>query len=175
VEAVIRTINKVTAPLARRVNLMVARGVLVLVNDALKMQDVQVKLLSGATEDSTPEVRDMERFQDYGFTGNAHPGAEVAVVFVGGNRDHGLVFAVGDRRYRVKGLETGEVAMYDDLGHTVQLKRTGIVITGATHDINIIDCPKVIVTGGDVVADGVSLKLHHHNEHDGPPTGSAVA
>jgi len=151
----IRAINKLTAPLARRVNLMVARGVLALVNDAAKMQGVQVKLLSG-------EVRDMERFQNYGLTSQPHAGAEVAGVFVGGNRNHGLVLAIDDRRYRLKGLQSGEVALYDDLGHIIKLSRTGIVITGATHDINIVNCPKVIVTGGDVIADGISLKTHKH-------------
>lgn len=151
----IRAINKVTAPLARRVNLMVARGVLALVNDAAKMQGVQVQLLSG-------EVRQMERFQNYGFTSMPHAGAEVAAVFVGGNRDHGLVLAVDDRRYRVKGLAAGEVGIYDDLGHRVTLTRTGIVINGATHAINIVNCPEVVVTGGDVIADGISLKTHKH-------------
>lgn len=151
----IRTINRITAPLARRVNLMVARGVLALVNDAAKMQGVQVKLLSG-------EVRDMERFQNYGCTSKPHVGAEVAVVFVGGNRDHGLVLAVDDRRYRFKGLQDGESALYDDLGQSVHLTRTGIVITGAGLPINIVNCPQVIVTGGDVIADGISLKTHKH-------------
>jgi phage baseplate assembly protein V len=152
---VIRAINKLTAPLARRVNLMVARGVLSLVNDAAKMQGVQVKLLSG-------EVRDMERFQNYGFTSQPHAGAEVAAVFVGGNRDHGVVLAVDDRRYRVKALQSGEVAIYDDLGHKITLTRTGIVISGAANAINIVNCPQVIVTGGDVLADGISLKTHKH-------------
>lgn len=151
----IRQINKLTAPIARRVHLMVARGVLALVDDALKMQSVQVQLLSG-------EVRDMERFQDYGFTSQPHPGAEVAAVFVGGNRDHGLALAIDDRRYRVKNLASGEVAIYDDLGHTITLTRTGIVISGGTHNINIVNCPLVQVTGGDVKADGISLKTHKH-------------
>jgi phage baseplate assembly protein V len=168
VEAMIRAINKVTAPLARRVSLMVGRGVLALVNDAAKMQGVQVQLLSG-------EVRDMERFQNYGLTSQPHAGAEVAAVFVGGNRNHGLVLAVDDRRYRLKGLQGGEVALSDDLGHIIKLSRTGIVITGATQDINIVDCPRVIVTGGDVIADGISLKQHHHDEHDGPATTEAKA
>lgn len=158
----IRTINKITAPLARRVNLMVARGVLSLVNDTAKMQGVQVKLLSG-------EVRDMERFQNYGFTSQPHAGAEVAAVFIGGNRDHGLVLAVDDRRYRVKALAAGEVALFDDLGHTVTLTRAGIVISGGSHPITIVNCPQVIVTGGDVLADGISLKNH---KHGGVQTGA---
>lgn len=31
------------------------------------------------------------------------------------------------------------------------------------------------VAGGDVMADAISLKGHHHQEHDGPNTGAALA
>lgn len=152
----IKAINKVTAPLARKVGLMVARGVLAVVNDATRMQGVQVQLLSD-------EVRDLERFQEYGFSSHPHPGAEVAAVFVNGNRNHGLALAVSDRRYRVQNLAPGEVCISDDLGHRITLSRTGINIDGSTHAINITNCPNVIVTGGDVKADGVSLKTHRHS------------
>lgn len=33
----------------------------------------------------------------------------------------------------------------------------------------------VNITQGDVTADGIGLKSHHHNEHDGPPTSPAQA
>lgn len=157
----IRAINKITAPIARRVNLMVARGVLALVDDALKMQSVQVKLLEG-------EVRDMERFQNYGFTSQPHPGAEVAAVFVGGNRDHGLVLAIDDRRYRVKALQAGEVAIYTDEGDSIILKRGNLVeVTTETLKITAstkveIDTPLLQVNNGDIKADTISLKNHKH-------------
>ncbi|MEF3074134.1 phage baseplate assembly protein V [Methylobacter sp. Wu1] len=151
----IRSINKVMAPAMRGIRLMVGRGVLALVNDAAKMQTVQVKLLDG-------EVRDMERFQNYGFTSYPQVGAEVAAVFVGGNRDHGLVLAIDDRRFRLKALQAGEVALYDDQGAVIKLSRTGIVINGGGHAINISGAAQVNVTGGDVIADGISLKTHKH-------------
>lgn len=33
----------------------------------------------------------------------------------------------------------------------------------------------VAITSGDVSADGIKLKVHHHQEHDGPSTGPALA
>ena len=33
------------------------------------------------------------------------------MVFTGGNRSHGALVVVGDRRYRLKGLKEGEVAL----------------------------------------------------------------
>lgn len=47
---------------------------------------------------------------------------------VGGLRSHGIVIAVEDRRYRMTGLQSGEVALYDDLGQQVYLTREGILI-----------------------------------------------
>lgn len=113
----VRSFNKLAAPLARRVRLMVGRGVLSLVNDSLKLQEVQVGLLSGEDHD------DVERFQEYGFTSHPHPGAETITVSVGGSRDHAVVIAIDDRRYRLKPLTEGEVALYDDQGQAIHLKR----------------------------------------------------
>jgi phage baseplate assembly protein V len=114
-----------------RVMLTVARGVVRLVNDATKLQSAQVSLMAR-------EVRDgIERFQNYGFTAKPHPGAEGVVVFVGGNRDHGLLIAVDDRRYRLTALEDGEVAIYTDEGDKIHLKRGNeIEVTTATLTVN---------------------------------------
>ena len=159
----IRELNKFMAPMARRVSLMVARGVLKRSSDTEKLQTAQVELLDG-------EVREFERFQNYGYTARAHDGAEVAAIFVGGNRDHGVAVAIDDRRYRVTGLQPGEVAVYDDLSHQITLSRSGIEIYGAGHNIVISGAPVVQVTGGDVIADGVSLKGHKHQDTQ-PGTG----
>ncbi|SOD42337.1 phage baseplate assembly protein V [Nitrosovibrio sp. Nv4] len=134
-----RAINKLLAPLTRRVRLMVGRGVLSLVNDGLKMQGVQVQLLAD-------EVRDLERFQDYGFTSVPHVGAEVAAVFVDGNRDHGIAIRIDDRRYRVKGLKSGEVAIYTDEGDKVVMKRGRIIEITAGTKVRMVT-PLLEVTG----------------------------
>lgn len=118
-------------PLRRRVALMIGRGVVRLVNDSLKLQGLQVSLLAGETHD------DVERFQEYGFSSHPHPGAEAVLVFAGGNRSHGLVIAVDDRRYRLKGLAEGEVALFDDLGTKLHLKRGGIIEATASTQITV--------------------------------------
>ena len=103
-----REIAKMLAPLSRRLRLMASRAVLRLISDATVMQIVQVKLLNG-------EVRDgIERVQNYGFTSVPLPGAEAIFLSLGGDRDHGIVITADDRRYRIKGLQGGEVAIYTD-------------------------------------------------------------
>ncbi|MEF2145117.1 MAG: phage baseplate assembly protein V [Desulfovibrionaceae bacterium] len=122
----IAAIRKVTAPLHRRIMLMVGRAVLRAVNDTPAMQELQIEPLAGEV------LARVERVQNYGFTSHPHLGAEAACVFCGGNRDHGLVLAVDDRRYRIKGLEQGEVAIYTDEdqaahGHRIVLRRGGVL------------------------------------------------
>lgn len=117
----LESIYALVRPLKRRVDLMVSRCVLRVVNDALKVQGVQVGLLAGETRGN------LERMQEYGFTSRPHPGAEGLAVFVGGGRDHGVVVACEDRRYRLRGLASGEVALYTDEGDYIHFKRGKVV------------------------------------------------
>jgi phage baseplate assembly protein V len=115
-------VQRMLAPLQQRIMLMLGRALLTVVNDDAGLQRVQVALLSKETRD------DVERFQQYGFTSHPHAGAEAAVVFLGGNRDHPIVLAIDDRRYRVQGLAAGEVAIYtdedqEDGGHRIVFRR----------------------------------------------------
>lgn len=142
--------------------LAVGRAVIGFVNDALKLQGVQITLL----ED---EVRDnVERFQQYGLTSVPHRGAEAIVVSVGGNRNHAIVIAVDDRRYRLKGLQAGEVALYTDEGDYIKLARDRVVevqtdtllVTAATKVR--FDTP-LVETTGRIEADGSIRDLRATN------------
>lgn len=120
-----------------RLQTMFARGTVALANAASKLQTLQVRLLSRETKSG------VEHMEPYGLTANPRPGAEVLAAFLGGDRSHGVVVAVCDRRYRVQGLKTGEVCLYDDLGHQVHLTRAGIVIRGGGQPVLITDTPRV--------------------------------
>jgi phage baseplate assembly protein V len=99
------------------INSVFARGTITLVNDDTKMQSTQVKFLADEVLDG------LERFQDYGFTSKPKVGAEALAIFFGGRRSNGAVIKVDDRRYRIKGLQDGEVAIYTDEGDKIVLKR----------------------------------------------------
>lgn len=121
----IEQIQKLMAPLHRRIMLSIGRCVLNAVYDGNPVQLVQMSMLSD-------EVRDkVERMAEYGFTSVPLPGAQGVAVFVGGDRGHGVVIATGDARYRLVGLEGGEVALYDDQGQVVHLQRDGILVKTA--------------------------------------------
>jgi phage baseplate assembly protein V len=118
--------------------MMAARAIVRLVDDAGGWQSVQIDVLGGETHDG------VERVQDYGFTSHPRPGAEGVLLCPGGLRSHGLVIAVGDRRFRLKDLVEGEVAVHDDQGQVVKLARAGIEIT--TPLKVAVNAPEVIVT-----------------------------
>ena len=146
------------ARLMARVRGMVSRAVVNLVNDAARLQALQVTLVADQVSD------DAEHFQHYGFTSVPHAGAEGIALAVGGSTGHTVVINVDDRRYRLKGLADGEVALYDDIGHQVHLTRDGIVIDGAGHDLAIVNAPLV-------THDGVNIGKTH--THGGVQAGAA--
>lgn len=74
---------------------------------------------------------------DADVAGTAHAGAEAVVLFPSGDRSHGVVISVADRRYRLKGLKSGEVAIYTDEGDSIILKR-GRVTEITTSELVVI-------------------------------------
>lgn len=105
---------------------MLARGVVRVVYSGKKMQTLQLNLLAGDPKD------DIEHFEPYGFTSFPRDGAEAIAAFFDGDRSHGVTLVVADRRYRLKSLAAGEVAIFDDQGQKVHLTRDGIIVSGKT-------------------------------------------
>jgi len=151
-----------------RVMMMFGRGVLRSVNDSNGRQQLQVELLKN-------ELRDgVEHMQNYGFT--SHPkGGDVAVAFIGGNREQGIALVVDDRRYRIS-LEPGEVAIYDDQGNKIELLREMIKVTAVAKvqivapDIEIIGNLKIqgnIDSTGTITNNGKRVDSTHTHASGG--------
>lgn len=134
-----RELSRFVAPIQRCIGNMVARGVVSVVNAAAKMQGLQVRLLNNEIKDS------VEHFEPYGFTSHAHVGAEHVTLFVDGDRSHGLTIVVADRRYRLQALQAGEVALHDDQGQSIVLRRDGIEVDGGGKQITMKNAPRLRV------------------------------
>lgn len=165
---------------------MLTRGVVALANSAGKIQRLQMRLTHGELKDG------MEHLEPYGFTSCPHEGAEGLTAFMGGDRSHGVVLVVSDRRYRLQALEGGEVAMYTDEGDKIHFKR-GRIIDIETKTLNIrasegvhFETPSITQTGkivsqGDQIAGGISQIKHLHtnvqvgNSQSGPPAPGGAA
>lgn len=150
-----------------RIRNLAARGLVVLADSARKLQALQVRLLAGELKDG------VEHLEPYGYTSCPLEGAEALALFLGGDRSHGVVVCVADRRYRLKGLKPGEVAIYTDEGDRIHLKRGRVVeIETATLRVKAsagvhFETPEITQTGrivsqGDQVAAGVSQISHPH-------------
>lgn len=120
-------ISRMLEPIVSRIYSIISRALLESINDASGIQKVKLSILKGENRDN------VERFQDYGFTSTPKAGAEAVVAFVSGNRDHGIVIKIDDRRYRLQGLEEGEVALYTDEGDSIELKRGGRVVVNSSN------------------------------------------
>ena len=151
----------------------ISRCTVALVDAATKLQSLQIRMMAGEVKDG------VEHLEPYGFTSHPHDGAEGVAVFPGGDRSHGVVIVIADRKYRLQGLKPGEVALHDDQGQCVHLTREGIVVRGAGRPITITDAPKLRVECPiecthditDMVdAGGTSMASMRqvHNDHDHP-------
>lgn len=128
--------------LLNRLNGLIGRAVLKAVDDARGLQTLQIELMA---DELCP---DAERVQDYGFASHPHADAEAVAIHPGGLRSHALVIAVADRRYRLRNMAAGEVALYDDLGQVVRLKRDGMAIE-SPFKVDLT-APQVTVTADHV-------------------------
>ncbi|HGI5913122.1 TPA: phage baseplate assembly protein V [Yersinia enterocolitica] len=97
------------------------RAVLTRVNSGGQIQTVQARALAGE------QLQDNELFQHYGFTSNPLPGTMAVILPLGGATSHGIVIATEHGSYRLKGLKSGEVALYTDEGAKIVLKRGRII------------------------------------------------
>lgn len=167
-------LSRFLAPLARRVQLAVFRGVLELVNPSLKMQGVQITLQADEVRD------DVEHAEPYGFTSAPHSGAEVFGISVGGNRNAAVVLLVADRRYRLQGLQGGEVALYTDEQDKIVLKRNRIIEITAGTKLRVVT-PMLECTGeirDRCDADGKTMEemrnIYNTHTHGGVSAGGAT-
>lgn len=97
------------------------RGVINLVKSKPQHQLTQVSGLSGEV------LQDVELMQHFGFTSVPPAGTQAVVIPLGGKTTHGIVVATENGSFRVAGLESGEVAIYDQSGSTIILKKGRVV------------------------------------------------
>lgn len=111
------------------------RALLTGLNTAPGVNLAQAKALAGE------KLQAAEIFQHYGFTSAPPAGTMLLVVPVGGNTAHGIVVGDEHTSFRLKGLQSGEVALYtdedqDSEGHRIIFKRGGVIeIRGRVIDI----------------------------------------
>jgi len=112
--------------LRSRVDVMVARAVVTLVNDALKTQRVQLRILKNEGTDDK-----VEHFQPYGLSFVPPVGSEAVALAVGGSRGHTIAVCVQHPDHRPKGAHEHEGGLYSKGQWRVFVDADGIVHIGA--------------------------------------------
>ncbi len=161
-DQLIRAVQKLLRPVTNRVNGLVLRGAVALVNDELKMQGLQVTLRDG-------ETKTAEHFQPYGFAFRPFKGAEVVALNIGGSPAHPVIVAASDRARRMHLDADGEAAIYrfteaGEIESFVHLKTGG--------NIHVKCGTKVTVEAPDTEFTG-NLKVDGKLDCTGNITGAA--
>lgn len=177
----LRDVQKLIAPLQRRLRLLADRAIVTMVNDSLQRQNLQLKVLADEGAD------DVERFQNYGHSSVPPEGSEAVVLGLGGARAGMVAIVVEHKGFRPKDLAPGDNCLYHLEGHRIILRKDGVaeiqaktVIINASEKTTIISPNNEIqgplhVTGPitsdtDVMVGGISLKSHDHQDGVGAPT-----
>lgn len=100
---------------------------------------------------SGERVTRVEMLQPTGFTAVPRPGADVAVMELGGVRGHLVALAADDAGLRVTDAGPGEIGIRDERGQQVVFRDDGIEVTGALR--------VTIVSAGDVVLQAPTIRL----------------
>lgn len=135
------------------------RGTLNLVKSADGIQKVQVSGLADET------LQDVEFMQQFGVTSVPPAGTQVVVLPIGGTTSHSIVVATENGSYRIKGLQGGEVAVYDESGSSIVLRKGKLIeidcdvlkITAATKvDISspLVETDQVFTAQGQINGNG---------------------
>ena len=150
-------LNRLLTNIKSRVLLMVGRGVLKAVADDAAVQVCQAALLDGELKSG------IERAQNYGLTSVPPVGSVATLLFVGGDRSNGIVISAESRKFRLKGLQAGEVALYTDEGDEIRLKRgheiavktSKFVINAAEIDLNgAVKVAQTLEVAGNIMGKG---------------------
>ncbi|HFQ5182481.1 TPA: phage baseplate assembly protein V [Vibrio vulnificus] len=153
-----RFVQKLLAPIRRRINGAITRAVVSGVVEGLQRQNLQLKMHADESVD------DIERFQNYGCSSFPPIGSEAILAAIGGNLGNLVAVAVEDKKYRPKG-ESGDVFLYHLEGHKIRLTKDGKVVVTATdvifeaaNSFTIIS-PETLIQGPLHVTGGISTDL----------------
>ena len=141
-----------------RLSNVISRGILKKITPG-KTQTAQITLMKDEVFDG------IEFPQTFGFISMPLDGAEAIALFFGGNRDHGTIATIFDKKYAPTDLEEGESCIYNKVSGTrIYLRKNGDVEIKSDSKI-AITTPLVTMSGhlevkGDI-RDKVDTNSHN--------------
>lgn len=156
-----------TSHLSQRVLSTIGLGFVTATRDDAPVRVMQARMSEMELRDNVPLV------QHYGFASRPKPGANLVLLFQGGDRTQGVAIASHDQRVTLR-LSEGEVAIHTDEGDHVYFQRGRVVEVVAGTKVRFVT-PKLECTG-DVVAHADSGPVHlATHTHTGVQTGGGTS
>jgi len=116
-------IERFLEPLTRRVMGMVAKAKILASMAGKNIDVMKIDLGHGEIKSS------VDSMQDYGLASKPVNGAQAIVLMITGSRDHPVIVATDDYRYRPV-LLAGEVALYSKFGQVIKLNKNNKISIG---------------------------------------------
>lgn len=140
-------ISQVADLVMNRVRNMFSRGEIKKVTNG-KTARAKVELLSGEIYEG------IELPHQFGFQANPPVGSECLAIFLGGNRDHGSIIGSFNKAHSRPELESGESALFNQLGSVVKAKANGdITITTASGaSVEVKNDGSITITAQDPIS-----------------------
>ncbi len=145
-----RALSKLLAPINRRIRQIATRAIVSAINT-----DTALVALTARVSESELLAR-LEYFEPYGFTASPPVGSEAIVLSLGGRREHTVVLQVANRQFRLKGLSTGDVALYNKNGDKIVLNNDGNAEVTVSKKIKM-KCPNIELTGNVLITGNLTL------------------
>ncbi|MDC9598720.1 phage baseplate assembly protein domain-containing protein [Xenorhabdus anantnagensis] len=130
--------------LYRRAMMMLGLGRVTTCNDSGVIQQVQYQTVM--------EVRDnTKRIAEFGFSSGLPAETDVVLAFLGGDRSNAVVIGSNHQQYRHKGLNPGEVVVYNQWGLHILLTESGITVEAQGQPITVNNASQVTVNASTAV------------------------
>lgn len=147
----INFMQRAMKPLKDRVLLMISRAVVSGVDDSKDIQELQLKVLFGET------LARVQRLQGFGFNSVPPSGIDAVVLFIGGNRENGVVVATDSKELRPTDWAVGESGFYNSEGSIAVLRTGGKyeVDNGTEELVTVLsDLTQAIIDSKNITAIG---------------------
>lgn len=131
----------VISRISNRIKQAVGKALIESVSDDNEIQLVKISGIDNEVQSN------IERVQEYGITSNPPVGSGAVVLYIGGNKDHGVVVKTDSGEFRIQSLKSGEVCVYSKFGQKILLDENGDIVatleSGNSH---------IVGNGDDFVA-----------------------
>jgi phage gp45-like len=155
------SIERFIREFSARLDVMVTRAVVNLVNDRMKTQRFQLTILEGET------VPDVEHLQPYGLSFGVPAGAEALALAIGGSRSHTVAICAAHPDERPRNAEPRTGGLYTKGEWRLFVDAQGVVHVGAEMAADFIALDGLVRAAIES-----AIKGHvHSSAAPGSPTG----